>query len=44
MKKININEYKKYQGMSLILIISVSAAVSCVITALTIMVFFLGTR
>ena len=40
----NINEYKKYQGMLITLVIGLSAAVSCVVTIITIMLFFLGTK
>ena len=44
MDKMNVNEYKKYQGMMITLVISLSAAVSCIVTIITIMLFFIGSK
>ena len=43
-KNFDINEYKKYQGMMITLVIGLSAAVSCVVTIITIMLFFIGSK
>jgi len=44
MKNFDVNEYKKYQGMMITLVIGLSAAVSCVVTIITIMLFFIGSK